>query len=248
MKKIYLLVVLFFAVIFCFGQDIPAKPNRLFNDMVGLLSESQQAEIENSLRQYEDSTSNQISFLIISSLNGYPIEDYCYQVAQSWGIGQKDKNNGVLVCIAVNDRKVRIEVGYGLEPVIPDLAANQIIQNDIKPNFRAQAYYEGINGAINSLVKCVKGEFKAEKKKQHSGKNLKFLLLLIIVIVYLAVFRVKKISKSNNLPFWIALGMLNSGGRRNSDFWGGNSGSAGGSSFGGFGGGSFGGGGSSGSW
>jgi len=112
-------------------------------DVAGILSPEQKQALESKLVAVDDSSSNQIAVVILPSLDGYPIEEYATKLFRQWGIGNKKTNNGILLLIALEDRKVKIEVGYGLEGSIPDLTANSIIDNDIKPAFRAQAYYEG---------------------------------------------------------------------------------------------------------
>ncbi len=95
----------------------------------------------------DDSTSNQIAIVLIKTLNDYPIEDYSVKLFRSWGIGNKKTNNGVLIIAAIDDHKVRIEVGYGLEGAIPDITANSIIEDDIVPAFKEENYYQGLNAA-----------------------------------------------------------------------------------------------------
>ena len=104
-------------------------------------------------------TSNQIVVVILDTLNGYPIEDYSYQLGRYWGIGQKDKNNGVLLVIAMQEKKIRIEVGYGLEGALTDKISYEIINIRLKPNFKANQYELGILKAINEIMQVIKGEY-----------------------------------------------------------------------------------------
>ena len=126
------------------GQDILPKPNppKLVNDAAGVLSSEDIARLESKLVAYDDSTSTQVAIVLIKTLNDYPIEEYALKLFRDWGIGNKKTNNGVLIIAAIDDRKIRIEVGYGLEGAVPDIVANQIIRNDIQPNFRSGNYYE----------------------------------------------------------------------------------------------------------
>jgi uncharacterized protein len=129
---------------------------------------SQQASdmLETRLRAYKDSTSNEIAILIISSLDGEPIEEYSLRVVEKWQLGDKEKDNGVLLMISVNDRKARIEVGYGLEGVLTDALCNRIIRNEIAPNFRKDDYDGGVTAAIDAIVKGIGGEYTAEDKEE----------------------------------------------------------------------------------
>ena len=147
--KIFLLFILagLFSISNLSAQNILAKPNppQLVNDVAGILSPAEKEALERKLVSIDDSSSNQIAVVILPTLDGYPIEDYATKLFRDWGIGNKKTNNGILLLLAINDRKVRIEVGYGLEGAVPDITANSIIDNDIKPAFRARAYYDGID-------------------------------------------------------------------------------------------------------
>ena len=129
------------------SQNIPAQPQppRLVNDLAGVLSPEQESALERKLVAYDDSTSSQIAVVLVNTLNDYPIEEYSLQLYRQWGIGNKQTNNGILVLAAIEDRKIRIEVGYGLEGAIPDITANQIIQSDIVPSFRSGDYFDGLD-------------------------------------------------------------------------------------------------------
>jgi uncharacterized protein len=130
-----------------YAQNIIAKPNppTLVTDVAGVLTPEQKQALENKLVAIDDSSSNQIAVVIIPSLDGYPKEEYATKLFRDWGIGNKKTNNGILLLIAINDREIRIEVGYGLEGAIPDITALNIIDNDIKPAFKVGNYYEGID-------------------------------------------------------------------------------------------------------
>src|ERR1700755_1899729 len=119
------------------AQNIPPKPQppKLVNDLAGVLSPDEESRLEQKLVAYDDSTSNQIAIVLIKTLNDYPIEEYATKLYRDWGIGNKKTNNGVLILAAIDDHKLRIETGYGLEGAIPDITANNIITNDIVPAF-----------------------------------------------------------------------------------------------------------------
>ena len=249
MKKLFFILVLLFSIHGIAQKSIP-KPNpaRLVVDNAGILDSYDRDQLERKLVSLDDSTSNQIAVVTVNTLNDEPIEEVATKTFRDWGIGNKKTNNGVLVLIAVADRKIRIEVGYGLEGAIPDIIANDIITNDIKPAFRQNNYYAGINKAVDDLSKAAVGEYKVKQERaNNSGGNgagslFKFIFIIIIVIVLLAV-RGGGGGGGGFLTGMLLGNMLSGGGRGGGD-WGG----GGGGGFGGFGGGSSGGGGASGSW
>jgi uncharacterized protein len=256
--KIFLLLFVagFLSITNLSAQNILAKPNppQLVNDVAGILSPAEKEALERKLVLIDDSSSNQIAVVILPTLDGYPIEDYATKLFRDWGIGNKKTNNGILLLVAINDRKVRIEVGYGLEGAVPDITANSIIDNDIKPAFRARAYYEGIDKATDDIAKAAVGEYKvarAKKGKDGGGSVLGFIIIAIVIVAIVG--RRDNGSGGSNIGGGgfsdLATGMLlgsllGGGGRSNGGDWGG----GGGGGFGGFGGGSSGGGGASGGW
>jgi len=219
-------------------RDIPPLANHRVHDDVGILSSQTAGYLEQSLKQFEDSTSNQIAVLIIPSLEGESIDQFGIRVADSWKLGEADKDNGVILLIAVNDRKMRIEVGQGLEGPLPDAICNRIIRNEIAPAFRRQDYDGGVVAAVEGIRKAIKGEYRGTGPKQSKrGAPLWVIILIIIIIVAMRNRNRPKGSGWSSGAGWFIGG---------SGFGGG----GGGGGFGGFsgGGGSFGGGGSSGSW
>jgi uncharacterized protein len=120
-------------------------------------------QLEKKLKAYEDSTSNQIAILIVQSLDGDVLEEYSLRVAEKWKLGTKGKDNGVLLLIAVDDHKMRIEVGQGLEGVLTDAQSNRIIRNEIAPEFRRGDYDAGVKAGIQGIVKAIAGEYKADE-------------------------------------------------------------------------------------
>jgi len=269
-KSLYLLTlsVLFFAISIgrVFSQDIPERPvpPRLVNDFAGMLKAEEVTMLEHKLVAFGDSTSTQIAIVIVPSLGGYDKADYAQRLAEKWGVGQKGLNNGVLILVKPktpdSGGEVQITTGYGVEGVIPDILGGEIIDREILPSFRNEEYYEGLDKATNTMMSLVRKEFSAseysQKAKKSTGKNIPFGLILFIVFIIIAMVS-RGSGGSNNrhistggLPFWMLLGMMNSG-RGSSGSWGGFSGGGGGGGgggFGGFGGGSFGGGGAGGSW
>src|SRR5690606_388276 len=106
--------------------------------------------------------STQIAVVILKSVGDYEIADYGVQLGRKWGIGSKDKNNGILVLVALGDRKITIQTGYGAEGALPDVITKEIIENDIKPYFKTGSYYEGLDAGTTSLMKYMKGEYKSD--------------------------------------------------------------------------------------
>ena len=256
MKYILGFIFLFlgFSVSAQIEKILPAQSNppRLVNDYTNTLTEAQRQALENKLVSYDTSTSNQIAVVIISSLEGYDIADYALKLYRKWGIGNKDINNGVLVLVAKDDRKIRIEVGYGLEGAIPDITAKHIIEETITPAFKEENYYRGLDQGTDYIIKAAAGEFKAPAnygKKSTGSKAFGSIIGLLILFIILGVMGGGRNSGGTmSGAGWIIGSLLNSG---RSGGWGGGGGggwSGGGGGFGGFGGGSSGGGGASGSW
>jgi len=243
-----------------FSQDgIPVKPQppRLVNDFSGILSPAEVNALEQKLLHFNDSTSTQIVVVIINDLGGDDETDFADRLGEKWGVGQKGKNNGIVILIkptgGQGQRKVHISVGYGLEGVIPDATARKIVDNEMIPYFKKNQFYQGIDAAINILISLSKGEFTADQYDKKISKNntlLGLIPFIIIIVVFLIIFSNRRkgpMSPGKSLPFWMMLGMMGSG-RSSSGSWGGFSGGGGGGGFGGFGGGGFGGGGAGGSW
>ena len=240
------------------AQDVLAKPNppRLVVDKANLLSPDQQNILEQKLDTFNDSTSNQIAVVIIPTLNDVPVEDYANKLFRQWGIGGSKHNNGVLLFIAANDHKIRIEVGYGLEGAITDVQSSDIIANDLTPDFKAGNYYQGIDAATTSIAQAAAGEYKERgTQKEHSSGGGSILGFIVIIIIIIFVFggrnnRGGGMMSRRGFGSWIIPSLLLGGWGRgnNSGFGGGGFGGGGGGGFGGFGGGSSGGGGASGGW
>jgi uncharacterized protein len=268
MKTKYLLVSLLIVTLLSANglsaQDIPDRPvpPRLVNDFANILSEQESAVLEQKLVAFNDSTSTQIAVVTVPSISGYDIMDYAQRLGEKWGIGQKKLNNGILILVKPkrddSDGKITIVQGYGLEGAIPDLTCAQIIDNEILPAFREGNYFGGIDAATNTLMSLARGEFSAEQygkraKKGSGGEFPTGIIIFIIIIIVLSIFGKSRGSNnrhigSGNLPLWLLLSMMNSGGSHKGSWGGFSGGSSGGGGFGGFGGGSFGGGGASGSW
>lgn len=254
MKKLFLTLFAFFSFVIVNAQNVLPKPNppHLVNDAAGVLSPEQVDILERKLVALDDSTSNQIAVVLIKTLGDYAVEDYAVKLFREWGIGNKKTNNGVLIIAAIDDRKVWIEVGYGLEGAIPDVTASSIYRNELVPEFKQQNYYRGIDNAINALTKAAVGEYKVKKeRKEKGGKGggsiITFLFILFVVIMLLS--RGGRGGRGGGGLGSIANAVLISSllnGGRGGGGWGG--GDSGGGGFGGFGGGGSGGGGAGGGW
>jgi len=246
------------------AQNLPEKPDppRLVNDFAGIMNRDQINALEERLVAFSDSTSTQISIVTVPTLRGYDVSDYAQRLGEKWGIGKKQRNNGVLILVKPRQPDSKGEVfiaqGYGLEGVLPDLTCSQIVDNDILPSFRAGDYYGGLDKAVNTIMAITHGEFTADEYGGKAHKNVAHkvpfgLVLFIIFIIIMVISRGSGGSNRRNistggLPFWMLLGMMNSGRGSHGGSWGGFSGGGDGGGFGGFGGGSFGGGGAGGSW
>ncbi len=241
-----------------FSNDIPDRPTppRLVNDFANILSNDNARDLENKLVAFGKQTSTQIAIVIVRDLSGYDKADYTVRLADKWGVGQKGKDNGIVIMVKpktpASNGQAFIAIGYGLEGAIPDAIANRIVENEMIPEFKENNYYAGLNNAANILMSLTKGEFSADEYYRKTRKiNVKSPIpFIFLIILFFSMFgrtrRRRQHSIGRSIPFWIALSML--GSSRGSH--GGSFGNftSGGGSFGGFGGGGFGGGGAGGSW
>jgi uncharacterized protein len=155
--------LIFFLLTVCAAHAQRAVPplwGHQVHDEAHVLSHETIESLEATLKNFEDTTSNQIAILIIPSLEGDVLEEYSLRVAHDeWKLGTREKDNGVLLLVAVEDRKMRIEVGQGLEGVLPDAICNRIIRNEMAPRFRSHDYDEGIVAAVNAIMQAIGGEY-----------------------------------------------------------------------------------------
>lgn len=260
MKKILSILILLFFSTVSFSQEdfdpqdlLKQKPSRLVNDYTRTLTADQKQALESKLVAFDDSTSTQIAVVVIPNLSGRDVADFNIELGRAWGVGGKENNNGVVLLIAKNDRKLNISTGYGLEGVLPDLVAKQIIDQVIVPNFKGEDYYRGIEEGTDAIIQAVKGEYSApENYGKSKGKSIgSIIFIIILILIFLAISSGKggggSFMSRRGFTAWTIGNMLGGMGRGGSGGgWSGGGGSSGG--FGGFGGGSFGGGGASGSW
>jgi uncharacterized protein len=243
--------------------EIPEKPSARVNDYASLLPGDVRGRLEERLARFESETTTQIVVAIFPSLEGESLEDYVNRLYERWRLGQKGQDNGVLLAIFLEDRKARIEVGYGLEGALTDALASRILRERLIPEFREKRYAEGIEQAVIAIEAATRGEYKSPERKKGGGEGIGSVLfaafwiamILSIVIGRLQARGAEVLSGSGSRryrgrpwadptlrgrPWWA--GTFDGGGGG-----GGWSGGGGGGGFSG-GGGSSGGGGASGSW
>lgn len=255
MRQLFFVLYFSLSVVGLWAQDIPEpmSPKRLVNDYVGMLNATERETLEQKLRVYNDTTSSQITVVVVKTTGDYPAGDYAFELGRRWGVGQKDKDNGLVLLWATQDRKIFIATGRGLEGAIPDVIAKRIIREVITPEFKAEMYYRGLDRGTDEIIKYASGEYKAEPSSGDGDMPLGVIIFLVIVFVIIIVI----FSRSNRgggggmgnrggggwIPYTTFSGWGSSSGN-----WGGGSSGGGGSSFGGFGGGDFGGGGAGGDY
>jgi len=176
------------------GQQLPEPmvPLRLVNDFTGFLNEDQQISLNNKLLDFNNQTSTQIYVVTYNDLQDYPIEEFADKLAEKWGIGQKGKDNGLIILISPENRQrgITIQTGYGLEGAVPDAIAKRVIEKVIVPAFREGKYYAGLDSATNVLMSLTRGEFTAENYMKKNGGDGKIpgaaVIFLIIIFLLLS--------------------------------------------------------------
>ena len=159
MKKIFSFFGLIGIVFFAYSVSafsVPAKPHSYVLDTASMLDQDTKTSLEQNLNQFEKETGNEIAVVTIPSLDGDTIENIAQEIFTKWGIGKKGTNNGVLLLIAKNDHKLRIHVGYGLEPSLTDITASNIINDKIVPSFKADKFAQGIVNGVNAIEAVIK--------------------------------------------------------------------------------------------
>ena len=231
------------------AEVIPPKPDRYFNDYAGVVSKETADRFNEQLAEFEQETSDQVVVAVLPRMQSdSDVADYTQRVAQAWGVGQKERRNGVVLFVFIQDRKMFIQVGYGLEGALPDATAFDITERHIKPLFRNGNYQGGLATGIDLVCKAIRGEYKGSGKtvaERHRGSGASGLLpFLIFVLVLIIISRLIRrlggygYSSRRGGPIFLPMG------------GGGGWSSSGGGGFSGFsgGGGSFGGGGAGSSW
>ncbi len=263
------LAVLAFLCLFAFplhAQTFPKLTGRVV-DTAGLLQPEQAAALEAKLAGIETTTGHQFVVATVPDLQGYPIEDYGYRLGRAWGIGKQGTNDGVILLVAKNDRKLRIEVGYGLEPLLTDAYSSIVINTVITPRFKTGDFAGGIDAGVDAIAQQIgltpeeaakrTAELSAQQQTSHKSVNGGAFIFWIVIFFFVILPMIGRLSGGRryrggggigNIILWSALNGLANSGRGGGSGWGG--GGFGGGDGGGFsgGGGSFGGGGASGGW
>lgn len=257
-RKNVLFIVFCFVVLSAWAQNIPEpmRPYRLVNDFANLFSATEREALEQKLLAYNDSTSTQIYVVSINDLEGYPISDYSFALGEKWGVGQKSKNNGVVILIKPKTSDSRgqafIANGYGVEAKLTDAFTGRVVRDEMIPYFRDNDYYGGVNAAVDVIIARLSGEFDAddEQEDELSAASIIGIILFIMFIIFIL-----SVISRNGGDQHIDRGGNSRGSRGGTVFFppfsgGGSFGGGGGfgGGFGGGGGGSFGGGGAGGSW
>lgn len=235
---------------------IPPPPDRRLNDYAGALSAGDRQRIEEQLANAERTSSNQVVVAIFRSLDDESLEDFSIRLAQAWRVGQKGLDNGVIFLVFIADRKMRIEVGYGLEPTLTDAISSSILRDVVAPRFREGKIADGISAGVAAIEQAIKGTYEAPARRpaaEQPGLSLTQIILLLVVLSGIGVAVLPTLLAQQRGGGWTGGSGGWGGPYIGGGGWGGGGfggGSRGGSSGGGFsgGGGSFGGGGSSGSW
>ncbi len=235
-KKLALILISIFclSVSIVWALEVPAKPVSRVNDNAGMFSSQAVLEMSETLGNFEAQKGIQIVVATFPSLEGDSLEDFSIRLAEKWKIGQKGQDNGLIIVIFKNDRKVRMEVGYGLEAVLTDALCSQIITQNIVPHFKQENYDAGIKSAVTAILGILSEERSGRVAQSQPVKSITLIIILIIVFIVIIVINLGGGS-------WFSLGGNGYGGGGFSGGFGGGGGFSGG-------GGSFGGGGSSGGW
>ena len=267
-KMLFFAALIFSLNVFSQGFEIPKKPKNSRQSFVygytKLLSKNDSINLNLKLKRYSDSTSTQIVVAIIATTKGEDINYLAANWGEKWGIGDAEKDNGVLVLLAKDDKKIAIQNGRGVEHLLTDFQSKRIIERVIIPEFRKGDFYGGLNKGADYIFKTLNGEFKGTRQEESKGFDPGILFfILIVVILFILISRGNKNNRGGGRNYRrrstaadiIETIILSNAGRGGGSFGGGFGGSSsGGGSFGGggfgggFGGGSFGGGGASGGW
>ena len=190
--KVLIFLLFFSSFSILLSSVIPDKPipERLYNDFTGgFLSNDEALKIEDKLRWYNDSTSTQIVMVVVDDLGGYDKGSYAIELGEKWGVGQKGKDNGIVILIKPTgnkgERGVFIATGYGVESIITDAVSKRIIEEDMLPYFREGKYYEGLNRAIDRIMGLLSGSFSAEVYLKGRNKQSGWVVLLIMFFIFI---------------------------------------------------------------
>ena len=189
--KIFLVAVLFLISIQVIAQnELPEKPISWVSDYTNLLTSEQQRNINHKLDRLEKATSTQIFLAIFDRIpENYYLEDFVVKLYEKWRPGRSNENNGVLIVLFTGDRRIRIEVGYGLEGVLTDMQAGRVIEDVMKPQFKNGDYFTGLNNGIDVIISAVKGEYTIPIKAKSKSSKTNWFSLLVIFFVIVSILR-----------------------------------------------------------
>lgn len=234
--------------------DFPPRPSKPVLDQADLLSPVEERQLARKLTAFEDTTSTAIVVVTVPTLDGAPVSDYTISLGREWGVGQSEKDNGVVFLVSEGDREMFIATGYGVEGALPDVVVNRIIDRIVTPAFRQGLFYVGIDRGTTAIIQATEGEFTADAVRSVPAREphgapitlegiLTFLIILAtLFVMLLRIYLAGRGGRTHTTPIYFGGSGGTGGGFSGGGF------SGGGGSFGGFGGGSFGGGGAGGSW
>ncbi len=243
--KLLAFLLVLTTALFAQNDCIPERPNRLVNDYTNTLSGGQIQQLEQKLVAYNDTTSTQITVVIMQNICGDEINYFTAQLGEKWGVGQQGADNGCVMLLSMDDRQIAIQNGYGLEATLTDAMSRRIIEQVILPEFRKDDYYSGLDKGTTAIIQLLAGQFEGDGGNRKVKRGLPFgaiffFVILLIIIMSRGGGRGGRGGYRGGGGYWI--------GGFGGGHMGGGGGFSGGGGFGGFGGGSFGGGGASGSW
>jgi uncharacterized protein len=184
MRRLLLLLLPLFLAWPVLAYENPGTPTGFVNDYAGVLTSEQKTLLEAKLSQFEKETSNEISIVTIKSLKGDTIENFAVKLFQDWKIGKEGKDNGILVLIALEDKQMRIEVGYGLEGFLTDAQSSLVINSELKPNFQQGKYYEGFDLAIDQIIATTKQEYVPSGNEKIDVNFFQYLPLIFFFVFF----------------------------------------------------------------
>jgi len=192
--------LLWFGIVAAHAQDPEFPPlTGQVVDQAQILDAQTEASLSATLATHETSTSNQVVVVTIADLQGFAIADYANRLGRHWGIGTADKNNGVILLVAPEDRKLRIEVGYGLEGALPDATASLIIQREIYPSFKQSNYAEGITSGIHSILQAIEGKYTPSASSKNSADDISKKIGSFVPLIFIAIVGIPELLRRRGL-------------------------------------------------
>lgn len=185
MQRYFALLGLFCLPFLALAFTVPEKPNTYVNDYAKILTVEETTALETKIESFERNTTNEIAVVTIESLEGDTVENVAQQIFTKWGIGKKDKNNGVLLLVAVSDRKTRIHTGYGVEGDLTDIGTSYIQRDIMTPAFRNEDYYGGINGAVDKMIEALGGSNIVPEGYSEEKSGLRWDYIFILGFIFL---------------------------------------------------------------